>query len=118
MIEPSSTSLILLIFSSSTLFKSWGELVMITKNIANIRTAGTTIVRTGSTFCAALIAGGPPDGWTVAVEEPEIVDRQRLVDAIGDRLVDAGRAESPRSDLAVDRRREPVAQQVVVGLSE
>ena len=39
-----------------------------------------------------------------------------LIQAVGDRLVDAGRAESPRPDLVVDGRDQPVSDHVVVGI--
>ena len=102
--EPSSTSLIRLIFSSITLLSSCGALVMITKNMTNMSTAGTTAVRTGSTFSADLIARGRPAAGA-ALDEPEVLEPDRLAQSFGQRLVEPGGAEPPRSDLAVDRPR-------------
>ena len=93
---------------------------MITKNIANMSTAGTTIVRTGSTFWAALIVEcrrrrSMPSRST----SPRLSTDNGLVNAVGDRLVDPRRSEPPRSDLAVDHSREPVARKTSsLGLSE
>ena len=55
-------------------------------------------------------------GGQVAIDQAEIVDWNRLVQAVGDRLVHTGRAKAPRPDLVVDRRGQPVADHVVVGV--
>ena len=74
--EPSRTSLTRLIFSSSTLFRRWGALDMMTKNMTKRSTAGTAKVRTGSIFSAFLIAPGAPgvpaSGGGGAVDQAEI----------------------------------------------
>ena len=67
---------------------------MITKNMANIRTAGTTAVRIGSTFCGRLDRRLHRPRRRVAVQKPEIIDARpagSMRSAID--LVDARRHE-------------------------
>ena len=62
----------------------------------NRSTAGTTAVRIGSTFAAALVAGAPAVGAERAagLDQPEVVERQGPVESIGQGRVHAGGAES------------------------
>jgi hypothetical protein len=54
----------------------------------------------------------------IGLDQLKVLDYDLLTQAVGDGLIDSRKPQSPGSHLVIDCRRQPVARDVVIGLSE